>query len=83
MFGHEPAEGQLTHLNNCSRYYRDNNGEIILAEFHKLWKHHPAYLKDIHYRKDDSKPCKPRNNTKFEIGQKAMVKHHACHTLKP
>ena len=53
IFGHEPAEGHLTHLNNCSRYYRDNKGKIILAELHKLWKHHAAYLKDICYRNDD------------------------------
>ena len=57
MFGCEWTEGQLTHLNNCSRYYKDNNGKIV--KLHKLWKHHATYLKDIHYRKDDSKPCRP------------------------
>ena len=40
MFGHEPAEGQLTHLNHCSRYYGDNDGKIMLGELYKLWKHH-------------------------------------------
>ena len=83
QFGHEPAEGQLTHLNNCSRFHRDNRGKIMLAKLQKLWKHHAAYLKDVHYRKDKFKPCKPRNNIKFEIGQTVMVKIHACHTLKP
>ena len=42
-----------------------------------LWKHHAAYLKDIHYRKDDCKPCQSRNYTKCEISQTVMVKNHA------
>ena len=83
MFTYEPAEGWLTHLNNCSRYHGDNSGQIILAELHKMWKHHATYLKDIQYRKDDSKPYKPRNNTKFEIGQTVMLNNHAHHTPKP
>ena len=83
MFGCEPAEGQLTHLNNCSRYYGDNNGKIILVKHTKLWKHHAAYLKDILYRNDSSKLLKPRNNTKFEIGQVVMVENHAHHAFKP
>ena len=29
MFGCKPTGGQLTHLNSCSRYYGDNNGETI------------------------------------------------------
>ena len=32
----EPAEGQLTHLNDYSRYHGDNSGNIILAKLHKL-----------------------------------------------
>ena len=83
MFGHEPAEGQWTHLNNFSRCYGVDNGKIILAKLQKLWKHDAAYLKYIHYSMDESKSCKPRNNTKFEIGQAVMVKNHAHHTLKP
>ena len=47
MFGQEPAEGQLTHLNNCSGCYRDSKGKIILEELHKLWKHHAAYFMGI------------------------------------
>ena len=27
--------------------------------------------------------CKPKNNTKFEIGQTVMVKNQAHHTFKP
>ena len=51
----------------------------MLAKLHKLWKHHAAYMKDIQYWKDDSKCCKPRNNTKFEIGQAVMVKNYMSH----
>ena len=83
MFGCESAEGWLTSLNNCSRQYRDNMGKIILAELHKLWKHHAAYLKDIHHRKDHSIPCKPRSTTKFEIGQAVVVTNHTHHASKP
>ena len=82
MFGYKPAD-QLTYLNSCSRYYGDNNGKIMLTKLHKLWKHHAAYLKDIDYRKDDSKPCMSRNNTKFETGQAALVKNHADSAFEP
>ena len=40
MFGHEPMEGWLAYINNCSRYYGDNKGKIVLNELPKLWKHH-------------------------------------------
>ena len=56
--------------------------KIILAELHKLWKHHTVYLKNIHYREDGSKPYKPRNNTTFEIGQTIMVKHHVPYVFE-
>ena len=36
----------------------------------------------MHYRKDDSTPCKPKNNTNFEIGQAVMVKNHTHYTFK-
>ena len=62
MFGCEPAEDKLNHLYNYSRYYADSKGRIILAEVHKLWKDHVAYLKEIHNRKDDYTPSKPTNN---------------------
>ena len=58
MFGHEPAESQLAHCNNCSRYYRDRKGKIILAELKKLWKQHAAYLKQTCSRQDDYTPSK-------------------------
>ena len=76
MCGCEPAVGQLTHLNNHIRYYRDNKSKILLAELHKLWKHYATYLKDNCFRKDDSTPCKSTNNTKFEIGQAVVIKYH-------
>ena len=79
MFGHDPALGQLSYLNNFSRYYRDSKGIIILAVLHKKWKHHAAYLKDIHNTEDDYTPCKSKNNTKFEICQAVMVKTHPLH----
>ena len=55
----------------------------MLAKLHKLLKNHAAYLKDIYYRKDDSKPWKARNDTKFEIGLPVMVKNYAHHVLEP
>ena len=53
MFDNEPAEGQLAHLNNFNGYYRDCKSKIILAELHKLLKHHAAYIMEICNRKDD------------------------------
>ena len=81
MFSYETVQGWLTHLNNCSRYYGDNKGKIILAELHKLWKHHEAYVKDIQERW--LYPCKPKNNNTLEIGQPIMVENYACHDFEP
>ena len=83
MFGCEPAKGCLTNLNNSSRYYRDSKGKIILAELHKLWKHHAAYLKEVLNRKDNYSPFKPKRNTKFKIGKAEMVKSHTHQTFEP
>ena len=57
MFGHKPADGGPTQLNNCSRYYRDNKGT------------HTAYVRDICNWKDDCTPSKSTDNAKSEIGQ--------------
>ena len=81
MFGDEPEEDWLAHLNNCCRYYRDDKGKIILAELCKLWKHQATYLKDICNGKDNSIPSKPANNSKFEIGQVVIVRNHANQNL--
>ena len=54
----------------------------MLAELHKLWKHHSPYLKEICNRRDDYTPCKSKNNSKFEIGQEVMVKNHVCYTFE-
>ena len=83
MFGNEISEGQLTHLNNCSRYYRDHKGKIILTQLHKLQKHHAAYLKKICNQKEDFTPSKPTNYAKFEIEQAVMVRNHTCQTSEP
>ena len=72
-----------THLNNCSRYYGNNKGKIILEEFHKLWKHQAAHLKDLHHRKENPTEQSCNNSTKFEICPPAMVQNHAHHTFKP
>ena len=74
MFGHNLAEGQLTLPKNCSRYYRNNRGKIILEELHKLWKHHTAHLKDLCQRKENT-GHNHSNSTKFEIGQPVVVKN--------
>ena len=74
MFGHDPVEGQLTHVNNCSRYYGANEGKIISTEFQKLWKHHAPYLREINSRKDVCTPSKPTNHAKLKIGQMVIVR---------
>ena len=48
MFGWDPAEGCLPHLNNSSRYYSTNEGNIVLEELHKLLKHHINHFREIH-----------------------------------
>ena len=83
MFFCESAEGQLTHLNNCSRCYGDNKGKIILTEFCKLWKHHAAYLRDMHNWNDDCTLSKHTNNTKFQIGQTVMVRNDMHWAFEP
>ena len=83
MFRHNPAEGHLTHLNNCTSYYENSKEKIILEELHKLWKHHTAHLKELHQKNENSTGQNPNNSTKFEIGQPVMVKNHTCHIFKP
>ena len=46
MFGQDPTEGCLTHLNN-NRYYETNEGKVVLEELHKLWKHHTKHISDL------------------------------------
>ena len=52
MFGWDPAEGCLTHLNNSNTYHGTNKGKIILEELHKLWKHHAGHLRELWPRRE-------------------------------
>ena len=52
MFGHDPAEGHLSHHHNHNRYYGTNEGKIVFEELHKLWEHKIKHLKDMHQRNE-------------------------------
>ena len=83
MFGLDPAEWYLSHLNNSNRYCGTNEGKIVLEELHKLWKQHTKHLKEMHNRNLHKDQQISKNNQKFEICQQAMVKNHAHHTFEP
>ena len=83
MFGCNPAEGHLSHLNNSNKYYDTNEGKIVLEELYKLWKHHANHLNGIHQRNEHMNNQSSNNNPKFKIGQAVIVKNHALHTLEP
>ena len=69
----DPAEEQLTHLNNCSSYYGNNKEEIKLEALNKLWKQHAAYVKELCQRKENPTEQSDNSSTKFQIGQPVMV----------
>ena len=69
MFGYEPVDSSLTHLNNCSRHHRDGKGKINISRPSQTMEKPCNLFKDIHYRKDDSTPSKPTNNAKFDKQQ--------------
>ena len=83
MFGHDHAEGYLTHLKNSNRYYGTSKGQIILEDIHKLWKHHAAHIREIYQRKQSTNEQINKDNAKFKTGQPVMVKNHACYTFEP
>ena len=50
IFGLDPAEGCLSHLNNSNRYYETGEGKIVLEQCYKLLKHHSRHLKEMHQK---------------------------------
>ena len=52
-----------------------------MADLHNIWKHHAAYLKEIHDRKDNCTHSKPANNAKLRIGQEVMVQNYVHQTF--
>ena len=72
----------MSHLNNSIRYYDTNEGNIVLKELHKLWKHHTIHLREMYQRntQEDVPSCK--NNPKFQVGQPVMFRNHAHHTFE-
>ena len=83
IFGRDPAEGCLSHLNNSNIYYGTNEGKIVLAVLYKLWKHHTKLLKEMCQRNENKDQQINRKNPTFQIGQSVMDKNHANHTFKP
>ena len=83
IFGQDPAEGCLTHLNNSNGYYGPNKWRIILKELHKSWKYHTEHLKEVCQRTEYTHEQIYKNNTKFKIAQTVMLKNYAHRTFEP
>ena len=83
MFGHDLAEGCLSHLNNSNMYYSTNEGKIALEELQKLSKHHANHPREMHQRNEHMDDQIGNNNSTFKVGQPIKIRNYAHCTFEP
>ena len=64
VFGRDPLEGRLSHLQNYCRYVRTEPGQLAVDKLKSMWKLHAELLHDSRETKD---PEQGRNSIKPQI----------------
>ena len=86
VFGRDPMEGRLTHIQGYCRYVREQPGRQMVQELQKLWKIHAETLHDIRTKNnpeegdDDTKYDKA---TDLKIGQLVLIKNNTGTAFDP
>ena len=81
MFGWDPAEGHLSHLNNSKRYYHTNERKIVVEELLKLWKHHAKHLKEKPLRNGHMDQKISKNNSNLKLASQSWSRTmHIAHS---
>ena len=86
VFGRDPMEGRLAHIQGYCRYVREQSGRQMVQELQKLWKIHMEMLHDIRTKSDleeGEDDIKYNKATDLKIGQLVLIKNNTGTVFDP
>ena len=86
VFGRDPLEGRLTHIQGYCRYVREQPVRQMVQELQKLWKVHAETLHDIQTQKDPGEGddyVKYYKATDLKTGQLVLIKKNTGISFDP
>ena len=82
VFGRDPLEGRLSHLQNYYRYLRTEPGQLAVDKLKSMWKLHAELLHDSREIKDPVEERKFDKASDLKIGQLVLIKNHTAPTFQ-
>ena len=83
VFGRDPLEGRLSHLQNYCRYLGTEPGQLAVDKLKCMWKLHAELLHDSRKSKDPEEERKFNKASNLKIGQLVLIKNHTASTFQP
>ena len=83
VFGRDPLEGRLNHLQNNCGYLRTEPVKLGVDKLKRMSKLHAELLCDSRETKDPVKERKIDNASDLKIGQLFLIKNHTISTFQP
>ena len=74
VFGRDPLEGRLSHLQSYCRYLRTEPGQLAVDKLRSMWKLHTELLPDSREAKDPVEKRKFDKASDLIIGQLVLIK---------
>ena len=74
VFGRDPLEGRLSHLQNYCRYLGMEPGQLAVGKLKCMWKLHAELLCDSRQSKDPKEERKFDKASNLKIGQLVLIK---------
>ena len=83
VFGRDPLEGRLSHLQNYCRYLKTKLGQLAVDKLKSMWKLHVELLHDSRETKDPVEERKFDKASYLKLGQLILIKNHTASTFQP
>ena len=83
VFGRDPLEGRISHLQNYCRYLRTEQGQLAVDKLKCMWKLHAELLHDSRQTKDSEEERKFNKASNLKTWQLVLIKNHTASTFQP
>ena len=83
VFGRDPLEGRLSHVQNYSRYLRTEPRQLAVDKLKSMWTLHTKLLWDSREAKDPEEEKKFDKASDVKTGQLVLIKNHTASTFQP
>ena len=83
VFGRDPLEGRLCHLQNYCSYLGTEPGQLAVDKLKCMWKLHAELVHDSRQNRDPEEKRKFNKASDLKIGQLVLIRNHTTSTFQP